>query len=92
MILHLTFVSASSEVQAELERRKNSAIQRIEKTLQLELSPIFTQNKDYFTSEKQKWLSNYINLRKNQSTFALSERLPSEEDINDIITNNVCMF
>jgi hypothetical protein len=85
-------VCASSEVQAELERCKNSAIQRIEKTLQLELSPIFTQNRDYLASEKRKWLSTYINLRKSQSAFALNHRVPSEEEINDIITNNVRLF
>jgi hypothetical protein len=84
-------VYASSEVQAELERCKTSAIQRIEKTLQLELS-IFTQNTDYLASEKGKWLLAYINLRKSQSTFALNHGAPSEEEIDDIVTNNVCLF
>ena len=83
---------ASSVVQAELETCKTSTIQRIEKTLQLEHTPIFTQNTDHLTSEKRKWLSFYINLRKNQSEFALNRRGLSEEEIHDIITSNVCLF
>jgi hypothetical protein len=63
--------SASSVVRTELDKIKASALQTLDRTLELEQEPVFTQNSDLFASEKQKWLSFYTRIRDDPSMYRL---------------------
>jgi hypothetical protein len=69
-------------VRIELDKIKASALQVVDKTLQLEHNPVYTQNTDFFASEKQKWSSYYTGLRQRHFRYLINPRViePSESD------------
>jgi hypothetical protein len=69
-------------VRIELDKIKASALQVVDKTLQLEHNPVYTQNTDFLASEKQKWSSYYTGLRQRHFRYLINPRViePSESD------------
>ena len=55
---------SSAVVRMELDKIKASALQAVNKTLELEYNPIFTQNTDFFASERRKWFSAFADIRR----------------------------
>ena len=59
-------------VRAELDKIKASALQVVDKTLQLEHNPIYTQNTDLVATGKRKWSLFYARVRQDSGQFLIT--------------------
>ena len=76
---------SSSVVRVELDKIKASALQVVDKTLQLEHNPIYTQNADLVATEKRKWSLFYARVRRNPGRFLITQGIakPADPDSED---------
>ena len=65
-------------VRIELDKIKANALHMLDKMLQLEHYPVFTQNGD-LASEKKKWLLFYTRIRREPSRYLIDQAHPSHE-------------
>ena len=76
-------VCASDVVRRELDKIKADALQAIDNMLQLEHDPLFTQNTDFYDSEKRNWSLNYTRIRRNPSKYLIHNNASEPESDDD---------
>jgi vacuolar protein sorting-associated protein 1 len=65
-------------VRIELDKIKASTLQVVDKTLQLEHNPLYTQNTDFLASEKRKWSLVYTGIRQRPWRHLIKEGVRTE--------------
>lgn len=70
-----------SVVHIELEKLNASALQAVDKALQLERYPVYTQNTDFFATEKRKWSELYTDVRRRPWLYPINTANAS--DVSD---------
>lgn len=69
---HAANFFSSSVIREELDEIKASALQAVDKTLQLEHYPLYTLNTDFFTSEQRKWSAFYADVQQHSGQFFIN--------------------
>jgi vacuolar protein sorting-associated protein 1 len=70
-------------VRIELDQIRVSALHVVYKTLQLEHDPVYTQNTDYFASEKRKWSDFYTGVRRRSHRFLTKRAITKAGESDD---------
>ena len=79
----MQYLFSSSVVRVELDKIEASALQAVDKTLQLEHYPVYTQNTEFLASEKQKWSAFYDRVRRHSSRFLINAAVTEASDSDD---------
>ncbi|KAJ7485041.1 P-loop containing nucleoside triphosphate hydrolase protein [Mycena galericulata] len=74
---------------AELESCKEQAMETLEKMLEFEKLPLFTQNTHLFQSETHAWLTRYTAVSNGSSRYLLTQPAPTRASANYILGDNI---